>query len=230
MVAVVLFSDVFEYSKRVHGNLPWALGPVCYRIHDVIPVTTVITVTGSLGLFFLLPETVAALEADAVVQKGIQAWHRIYGNAIMVEPLERALSIRQPAAAAIASGHKNIENRSSKIFGVAPPTSASAATGAAVAASSALGLPIPTPMSAASVHAATLDMAAAATTLSARQLTRMRAILGPLGMQTAAAQSVAHVALTMAVTSITGEASDSDMQKVVAVARAQTRRGKKDSQ
>jgi hypothetical protein len=233
VVAVALFSDVFEYSKREHGSVPWALGPVCYRIHDVVPVSSTIRVSGSLGLFYLLPDAITALEADAVVQERIRAWRVAFGSAIIFEPLERALSIRQPAALAIALGHKDIENRSSKIFGVAPPASASTAAGlgvpvaAAAAASSAMGLPVPSPLTAAAVHAAALDMSAAATTLSTRQLARMRQLLGPL--RKSAAPSVAHVALTMAITSVTGDASDSNMQEVVAAAaRASSRRGKQD--
>jgi hypothetical protein len=75
--------------------------------------------SGNLGLFYLTPESHALLLADPAVSAKVAEWKQVAlasSTGLIDDNLTRGLSVRQPAAEAIACGKKTIENRSRSIF------------------------------------------------------------------------------------------------------------------
>ena len=124
IICLALIADAFEFQTPSPSDGPvssWAFGPTCYHIVDVYYIQNFIPHSGNLGLSTLTESAHAELISDHLLMVKMEQWRqRALGSATgwIEDNLTRALSIRQPAAEAIAVGTKDIENRSRQIFAV----------------------------------------------------------------------------------------------------------------
>jgi hypothetical protein len=110
IVALALVGLPFKFDPSVPGSI-WAHGEYCHPIFDCIRVPGSLKHTGNLGFTPLSNEAAEFIESDILLQDRLQEWGASKATIM-------GLTVRQPAAEAIASGRKNIENRSRVLFKV----------------------------------------------------------------------------------------------------------------
>lgn len=97
-------------------NTPWAFGPYLYHIKSVIRLPSPISYKGNLGLIHIDNNIQDIILKQPGVMEQIQEWKDVSPGLVWGDESLRALTIKQPPAEAIMSGHKTVENRTRSIF------------------------------------------------------------------------------------------------------------------
>jgi hypothetical protein len=108
IVALVLMGVAYKFDPKLPQS-QWAFGEWCHPILDSVRVSGDFVHKGNLGLTPLTSEASAAIADDDLLQAKLLKWGAS-GAKIM------GLTVRQPAAEAIASGEKDVENRPKQLF------------------------------------------------------------------------------------------------------------------
>jgi len=108
IVGLALLGLPFEYNPAL-PNSRWARGKYCYPIRDCIRVPEGFKHKGNTMFTSLDPLAIEFFQTDPTIRARLEEWGAL--NATIM-----GLTVRQPAAEAIVSGKKNIENRSRVMF------------------------------------------------------------------------------------------------------------------
>ena len=114
LLGLALIDAAFPFCAE-HVLDPWAHGPFCLRVHDVVRFPTPMPLRGRVNIFPIKPRSLAQsiLEMNAVRDK-INRWNVSFEFESDASAL-RAVTVLQPFGEAIIRGVKTIENRSTNL-------------------------------------------------------------------------------------------------------------------
>jgi len=108
IVALALMGMPFQYDALASES-KWAYGKWCHPILDTVRMPGLFQHTGNLGLVPVSAEARAYIARDPELQAKLASLGALDATIM-------GLTVRQPAAEAIASGEKDIENRPRLLF------------------------------------------------------------------------------------------------------------------